>query len=93
MSTNSWTRNGKYHDLFDVFREVFGGGGFGDFFGFGRGNSKRSGEQAETNLPYDLKITLKEAFYGIEKTIKYNKNVTCSKCNGSGTAPESKSYM
>lgn len=82
--------SGDFHDPFDVFREVFGGGGFGDFFGFGGGNSRRSGKQAGSDLRYNLKITLDEAFRGVEKTIRYTRHVACSKCGGSGAAPGSK---
>ncbi|MDR3144028.1 MAG: molecular chaperone DnaJ [Puniceicoccales bacterium] len=83
---------GAGHDPFDVFREVFGGGGFGDFFGFGDfgGHARQSGKRAGSDLRYNLSITLAEAFGGVEKTIKYSRNVTCEKCGGSGAAPGSK---
>jgi molecular chaperone DnaJ len=78
---------------FDIFREVFGGGGFGDFgdlFGFGGGGRRQSGRQTGSDLRYGLTITLEEAFSGIEKTIKYGKNVACGRCKGSGAAPGGK---
>ncbi|MDR1232981.1 MAG: molecular chaperone DnaJ [Puniceicoccales bacterium] len=79
------------HDPFDVFRDVFGGSGFDDLFGFGRhGSSGESRRQPGSDLRYNLKITLEEAFHGTEKTIKYSKHATCAKCNGSGAAPGSK---
>lgn len=69
---------------FDIFREAFGGDGgiFGDLFG--GGVRQRSGQQDGADLRYDLEITLKEAFTGVEKTLKYNRHVTCKSCNGTG---------
>ncbi|MDR1595349.1 MAG: molecular chaperone DnaJ [Puniceicoccales bacterium] len=89
-SSGGW-ESGGFHDPFDIFREMFGGGGIGDFFGFGSGGSRRSGKQDGNDLQYKLKITLDEAFSGVEKTIRYAKNVTCEKCGGSGAAKGSKS--
>ncbi|MDR2738088.1 MAG: DnaJ domain-containing protein, partial [Puniceicoccales bacterium] len=90
VRTGGWG-TGEFHDPFDVFREVFGNSGFGDIFGFGGGGrASRSGKQTGSDLRYNLKVTLGEAFSGVEKTIKYAKNVTCSKCGGSGAAPGSK---
>jgi molecular chaperone DnaJ len=48
--SGGWSSS-EFHDPFDVFREVFGGGGFGDIFGFGGGgHSKKSGKQAGYDL-------------------------------------------
>lgn len=60
---------------------------FGDLLGdlFGRG--RRSRRQRGVDLRYDLKITLKEAYFGCEKEIAVPKNITCEKCNGSGSRP------
>jgi molecular chaperone DnaJ len=89
MQSSGWGSGGR--DPFDVFRDVFSGNGFDDLFGFSRsGFSNESRKQAGNDLRYNLKITLKEAFHGIEKTIKYNKHVTCTMCNGSGVASGSK---
>ncbi|MDR2778671.1 MAG: molecular chaperone DnaJ [Puniceicoccales bacterium] len=83
--------SGSYRDPFDVFRDVFSGNGFDSFFDFGHhGHSNESRKQVGSDLRYNLKITLVEAFHGIEKTIKYSKRETCAKCNGSGAAPGSK---
>jgi molecular chaperone DnaJ len=78
------------HDPFDVFREVFGGG-FGDFFGFGSdGSARQSRRQPGSDLRYNLRISLEEAFRGVEKTIKFSKNVTCKSCGGTGAAAGAK---
>ncbi len=79
--------SGGFHDPFDVFRDVFGGG-FGDLFGFS--HSRHSGKQAGNDLRYNLQISLQEAFSGVEKTVRYAHYVTCKECNGSGAAAGSK---
>jgi molecular chaperone DnaJ len=84
---------GGFHDPFDVFREVFGGGGgsvFGDIFGeaFGGGGRGQSGRGAD--LRYDLEITLEEAVNGVEKEVTLRKLETCDTCHGSGAAAGSK---
>jgi molecular chaperone DnaJ len=86
-SSASGGRPGGFHDPFDVFREVFGGGSgiFGDMFGGGSRSSN-----AGADLRYDIEISLKDAFLGIEKVVKYNRNVRCEHCNGSGQAKDSK---
>ncbi|MDR1434983.1 MAG: molecular chaperone DnaJ [Puniceicoccales bacterium] len=78
-------------DPFDIFREAFGEGGgiFGDLFG--GGSRQRSPKQDGSDLRYDLEISLEEAFSGIEKTLRYDRHVTCSNCGGSGEEKGSKS--
>jgi molecular chaperone DnaJ len=78
---------GGFHDPFDIFREVFGGGGFGGgifetFFG---GASPRAEDQHRgSDLRYDMEITLEEAAFGVEKEIELEKLGTCDKCEGTG---------
>ena len=79
---------GGFHDPFDIFREVFGGGGgisggiFETFFGgvSGRGEDRQRG----ADLRYDMQITLEEAAFGAEKEIEVRKLDTCDKCGGTG---------
>lgn len=85
---------GGFHDPFDMFREVYeGGGGAGGFGGifdelFGAGRSGgQSGARAGANLQYDLEITLSEAASGVEKQISFRRAVSCDTCSGSGAAP------
>jgi len=79
---------GGFHDPFDIFREVFGGSAFDDFFG---GGSSRGGSasQAGSDLRYDIEISLVEAFKGTEKEISYRTAVSCDRCNGAGAEPGS----
>src|SRR5450432_766130 len=87
-------RGGGFHDPFDIFREVFGGGGgsggiFETFFG-GGGQAERDGSQRGSDLRYDLQITLEEAAFGVEKEIEVRKLDACAKCEGTGAAPGSR---
>jgi molecular chaperone DnaJ len=74
---------GGFHDPFDIFREVFGGGGgiFESIFG---GGHDPSAPQRGTDLRYDLELTLEEAALGCEKEISITKLDLCDACEGSG---------
>lgn len=76
-------RGGGFHDPFDIFREVFGGGGsiFESFFG---GGQDPMGPQRGDDLRYDLQLTLEEAAAGCEKEITVEKLDQCETCAGSG---------
>src|SRR3984957_5921021 len=63
---------GGFHDPFDIFREVFGGGG------------ERSGPQRGDDLRYDLEISFEEAAMGCEREISVSKLDRCDTCGGSG---------
>src|SRR5207302_3388154 len=87
---------GGFHDPFDIFREVFGGGGggvaggiFETFFGgmAGQGEDRQRG----ADLRYDMQITLEEAAFGAEKEIEVRKLDVCDKCNGNGAEAGSRS--
>ena len=76
---------GGFHDPFDIFREVFGGGGgtiFDDLFGGGRSDPTQP--QRGGDLRYDMEITFEEAAHGCEKEITVTKPDRCEVCNGSG---------
>src|SRR6266568_6194480 len=80
-------RGGGFHDPFDIFREVFGGGAGGGIFEtfFGGGGSRdREGRQRGSDLRYDMQITLEEAAFGVEKEIEVRKLDACDKCKGTG---------
>jgi molecular chaperone DnaJ len=81
---------GGFHDPFDIFREVFGGGGGGVFDEMFGGGGGRDGGRDGADLRYDLEITLEEAARGVEKEINFRKNMVCERCEGSGAEPGSK---
>lgn len=54
---------------------------FGDFFGGGRGGQKaRKGRDIQT----EINLSFEEAIFGIDKTIKINKQSVCNICSGTG---------
>ncbi len=80
--------SGGFHDPFDIFREVFGGGFgsiFEDFFGGGTGQSRRRERQRGRDLQIKLKLTLEEIASGVTKQLKIKKLVACQECEGSGS--------
>ncbi len=82
-----YTYSGNFRDAADIFNEVFGSSGFGDFFGFGnrsRQGAARSRPMQGNDLIYNLQISLENAYTGIEKTIKYHRSVQCKSCKGTG---------
>lgn len=65
----------------DVFDDLFG-----DFMG-GQGGGRgggRSRAQRGSDLRYNLRVTLEEAFTGIQQTINVPTSVSCEGCNGTG---------
>ena len=81
--------HGGFHDPFEIFREVFGGGNiFDDFFG-GGGRSDPTQPQRGDDLRYDLEIAFEEAAHGCEKEIAVAKLERCDACQGSGAEPGS----
>ncbi len=80
---------GGFHDPFDIFREVFGGGmggmggGIFETF-FGTGAMQAEDRQRGSDLRYDMQITLEEAAVGVEKEIEIRKLDLCPKCEGTG---------
>ena len=65
----------------DVFEDLFG-----DFMGRGgqqRGGGGRRAARGQ-DLRYNLRVTLEEAFKGVQKTITVPTSVGCDTCNGTG---------
>ena len=74
--------NGDFASAFsDVFEDLFG-----DFMGGrgGGGGGARSRAQRGSDLRYNLRISLEEAFKGVQKTINVPASVTCDICHGTG---------
>jgi molecular chaperone DnaJ len=81
---------GGFHDPFDIFREVFGGGGGSIFENMFGGGADPTGPQRGDDLRYDLQLTLEEAALGCEKEITVTKPDACEACDGSGAEAGSK---
>lgn len=79
---------GGFQNMDDIFEQF--GDIFGDLFGGGqqRRSKKSTGPVAKRghDLERSVSITLEEAFSGTKKDITYYHFVTCSTCNGKGTA-------
>jgi molecular chaperone DnaJ len=89
---------GGFHDPFEVFREVFGGGAgspFGDIFeqAFGGGGrtARGGGAQRGNDLRYDLEIDLEEAAKDSEREVSFTVLDTCGDCDGRGAAEDARS--
>jgi molecular chaperone DnaJ len=85
-----YSSGGGFHDPFDIFREVFGGGGGGSIFDNIFGAQDPTGPQRGDDLRYNLEITLEEAALGCEKEISVTKLDACETCDGSGAEAGSK---
>jgi molecular chaperone DnaJ len=67
----------------DVFEDLFG-----DFMGQRQGGAQGGGRPRAmrgSDLRYNLRVTLEDAFSGLQKTIRVPTAVTCSACEGKGT--------
>ncbi|MCC5954526.1 MAG: molecular chaperone DnaJ [Natronohydrobacter sp.] len=62
----------------DVFEDLFG-----DFVGGGRGNA-RSRATRGSDLRYNMRISLEEAYSGTRKTIRVPRLSECGSCSGTG---------
>ena len=68
-----------FGDFGDILGEFFG---FGDIFG----TRRRGGPERGADLRYDLKISFREAAFGLKTRIKIPRQDTCGACEGRGTA-------
>jgi molecular chaperone DnaJ len=68
-----------FGDFGDILGEFFG---FGDIFG----SRRRGGPERGADLRYDLKISFREAAFGLRSKVKIPRQDTCSSCEGRGTA-------
>jgi molecular chaperone DnaJ len=75
---------GNQGDFGSAFSDVFDDL-FGDFMGGQRGAGGGRGRAARgSDLRYNLRISLEDAFAGMQKTINIPTSVTCSACDGNG---------
>jgi molecular chaperone DnaJ len=70
--------NGDFSSAFsDVFEDLFG-----DFMGGTRGGGQRAARGSD--LRYNLRVSLEEAFSGQQKAVSVQASAACDSCNGTG---------
>jgi molecular chaperone DnaJ len=74
---------GQQGDFASAFSDVFDDL-FGDFMGQRGGGGGRRRATRGSDLRYNLRVTLEEAYEGLQKTIQVPTSVMCGVCNGSG---------
>ena len=76
---------GGFHDYTadfgDIFEELFGQFGFST-----RGSNRRSPRRGR-DLQMQVTLSFEEAVFGVEKEIEFQREETCSRCNGTGAEP------
>lgn len=73
---------GQQGDFASAFSDVFDDL-FGDFMGGRQGGRQRAARGAD--LRYNLRVTLEDAYTGLQKTINVPTSVQCGACHGSGS--------
>ncbi|MBI5466185.1 MAG: molecular chaperone DnaJ, partial [Candidatus Kerfeldbacteria bacterium] len=63
---------------------------FGDFFSGPQRRTRRAGPRRGQDLAFATAIDFREAVFGLDKVLRFEKNVTCAKCHGSGAEPGAK---
>jgi molecular chaperone DnaJ len=63
----------------DVFEDLFG-----DFMGGQRGTGGRQRAARGSDLRYNMRISLEDAYSGLQNSITVSTSATCEECNGSG---------
>ncbi len=69
-------------DMGDIFGDIFG-----DFFGGGRSRSQSNGPMKGQNIRTSVRITFKEACFGVDKEIDVTLKEECATCHGTGAKP------
>jgi len=64
----------------DVFEDLFG-----DFMGGGGRGGARQRASRGSDLRYNLRVTLEEAYSGVQKAVRVNTLCTCDACTGTGS--------
>ncbi|MBQ2635079.1 MAG: molecular chaperone DnaJ [Oscillospiraceae bacterium] len=72
---------GDFGDLSDLLGGIFGGG-----FGFGGGQTRRSGPMKGESVRVRLTLDFQEAAFGCTKTLQIPRIENCDECGGTGCA-------
>ena len=72
-------------DIFSMFGDIFGGGGFSGFGNFGTRTRQRGERKAQgSDVRIKVSLTLEEINTGVTKKFKLKKLVPCQHCHGTG---------
>ncbi|MEL7097647.1 MAG: molecular chaperone DnaJ [Pseudomonadota bacterium] len=82
MGGGGGPRGGGPQDFGSAFSDVFDDL-FGDFMGGQRGGGGRRAARG-SDLRYNLRVSLEDAYSGLQKTINVPTSVACTACNGTG---------
>lgn len=78
---------GGFHDYTsdfgDLFEEILGGFGFST----GRRATSRKSPRRGRDLQMAVALKFEEAVFGVDKEIEFEREETCTRCNGSGAEP------
>ncbi len=91
---NQYDQFGFNKNLFEDFdtSSVFSEFGFGDifnaFFGGGSGTSRGRARSKGADLRAAVKISFKEAAFGVKKEVEYSVDSICGECDGRGSETE-----
>ena len=77
-------QGGAGFDPSDIFGDIFSNFGFG---GRGQRRQDKNAPRPGRNMECNLTLTFEEAVFGCKKTISFNRQQSCSHCNGSGGEP------
>ncbi len=75
------------NDIFSMFADIFGGGGFGGGGRAGGGGRTRRGVARGYDLETEARITLDDVLHGCERDIDFTRMDVCEACEGSGAKP------
>lgn len=74
--------SGDFGDIFgDMFGDIFGGFG---------GRSRSRGPKRGSDIEVSVRLTFREAAFGVKKEIKVNRYEECEVCHGTGAKPGTK---
>ncbi len=77
--------SGGFHDYSndfgDIFEDLLSG------FGFSSGRRSRKSPRRGRDMQMAVSLTFEEAAFGVDKEIEFEREETCSRCNGNGAEP------
>lgn len=88
---DAFTRSGGRQPGFDDLGDVFASA-VSELFGFGRNATARGGGRRATrgeSLRCSIQLELREAAFGVTRTVEVRRNELCPTCDGSGAKPGS----